>query len=87
MAPGKEIKENGEEIVMKAVKMEVERKTISVEDAGKMLGVSRQTAYKLVKEGKIPVLKLSPHKFVVPISALEKYLANAGFVDSERQVM
>ena len=58
--------------------MEVERKTISVEDAGKMLGVSRPTAYKLVKAGRLPVLRLGPHKFVVPILALEKYLANAG---------
>lgn len=58
--------------------MEIERKTISVEDAGKILGVSRPTAYALVKQGKLPVLKLGPHKFVVPISALEKYLANAG---------
>ena len=56
--------------------MEVERKTISVEDAGKILGVSRPKAYELVNQGKIPVLKLGPHKFVVPIAALEKYMAN-----------
>jgi len=56
--------------------MEIERKTISVEEAGKILGVSRPKAYELVKEGRIPVLKLGPHKFVVPVSALEKYLDN-----------
>ena len=58
--------------------MEIERKTISVEEAGQVLGVSRPKAYELVNQGIIPVLKLGPHKFVVPIAALEKYLANAG---------
>jgi excisionase family DNA binding protein len=58
--------------------MEIERKTVSVEAAGKILGVSRPTAYQLAKNGVIPVLKLSPHKWVVPMSALQKYLDNAG---------
>lgn len=58
--------------------MEMERKTISVEEAGRWLGVSRPKAYELVKKGVLPVLKLGPHKFVVPIAALNRYLENAG---------
>lgn len=56
----------------------MERKTISVEEAGRQLGVSRPKAYELVNKGIIPVLKLGPHKFVVPIPAFEKFLENAG---------
>lgn len=58
--------------------MEVERKTVSVEEAGRILGVGRVKAYELVKEGKLPCLKLGTRKFVVPLAALDKYLANAG---------
>lgn len=58
--------------------MEVERKTLTVEDAGKVIGVSRATAYELVRKGVIPAIRLGPHKIVVPIAALERYLANAG---------
>ncbi len=58
--------------------MEVERKTISVEEAGRIIGCSRPTAYQLVHKGIIPVIKLGPHKFVVPMSALEKMLESAG---------
>jgi excisionase family DNA binding protein len=58
--------------------MEIERQTISVEEAGKILGVSRPTAYQLAKKGVFPVLKLGPHKWVVPVNALRIYLENAG---------
>lgn len=58
--------------------MEVERKTISVESAGRMLGCSRPKAYELVHKGVIPVIKLGPHKFVVPMAAFLKMLENAG---------
>ncbi len=60
--------------------MEVVRKTISVEEAGKILGVSRPKAYELVNQGVIPALRLGKHKIVVPIAALDKYLENAGSV-------
>lgn len=58
--------------------MKIERQTITVEEAGIILGVSKPIAYRLVKEGKMPALKLGPHKFVVPIIALQRILENAG---------
>jgi excisionase family DNA binding protein len=58
--------------------MEMERKTVSIEAAGEILGISRPTAYKLAHDGKLPVLKLGPRKWVVPMSALEKFMENAG---------
>ena len=61
--------------------METENKTeqlaISVESAGKMLGISRATAYLLVNTGRIPALKISDRRWVVPVAALKKLLESA----------
>lgn len=58
--------------------VEVQRQTLTVEEAGRVIGVSRATAYGLVHKGLLPCLKLGPHKFVVPVAALQKYLENVG---------
>lgn len=53
---------------------EEEKLVLTVEEAGRLLGVSRPTAYLLAKNGKIPVLRLS-RRLVVPKAALEKMLS------------
>lgn len=58
--------------------MNIEKKTITVEEAGRMLGVARPKAYELARKGIIPVMKLGPHKWVVPLPAMERVLLNAG---------
>ena len=58
--------------------MEIEKKVISVEDMGKVIGCSRVKAYQLVRDGKVPCLKLGPHKIVIPLAALERFLQTAG---------
>lgn len=55
----------------------MERATYSVPEAGEILGIGRQTAYELARQGKLPVLQLG-RKLVVPKIALEKMMANAG---------
>lgn len=55
----------------------VERQTISVEEAGKVLGCSRALAYEMARQGKIPTIRLG-RKLVVPVKALEKMLEQAG---------
>lgn len=53
-----------------------ERLTVNVEEAGRMLGVSRATAYALAREGTIPTIRL--HKrLVVPKIAIERMLNGA----------
>jgi len=49
------------------------RQTISVRDAGKVLGLGANAAYRAVKAGDIPSIKLGG-KIVVPLPALEKML-------------
>jgi excisionase family DNA binding protein len=56
----------------------MERLTMTVEEAGEALGISRATAYLLAKTGDIPVIRLGERRLVVPIKALDELLASAG---------
>ena len=56
--------------------MVIEKEVLSVEEAGKFLGISKLHAYKLVREGQIPVLRLG-RRIVVPVVALRKWLETA----------
>lgn len=51
-------------------------------ETGQLLGVSRAHIYKMVKEGRLPVLKLGK-RLVVPRSALLRWLENAGTMKQE----
>jgi excisionase family DNA binding protein len=51
----------------------IECQTVSVEDAGKILGYSRNTAYEAVKSGEIPAIRIG-RKLRVPKAALERLL-------------
>ncbi len=50
---------------------------MTVEEAGLVLGISRPQAYKMVKKGIIPIIRLG-RRIVVPRPALMKMLENAG---------
>jgi excisionase family DNA binding protein len=47
--------------------------TVSVEEAGRILGCSRNSAYEAVKRGEIPVVRIGK-RLLVPKSALERML-------------
>ena len=56
-----------------------ENLTISVEEAAKMLGISRNLGYTLARQGKLPgCLKLGQKRLVVSRIAIEKLLQNCG---------
>ncbi len=52
----------------------VERKTYSVPEAGRVLGIGRNAAYQAVKNKEIESIKVGG-RIVVPIQAIEKMLA------------
>lgn len=60
-----------------AVSADVERLTLSVEEAAQLLGISRALAYELVRRGELPRLRLG-RRIVVPRRALEALVAGAG---------
>jgi excisionase family DNA binding protein len=50
-----------------------ERRTVSVEEAARMLGISRGAAYAYANTGRIPTIRLGK-RLLVPSAALEKLL-------------
>ena len=53
--------------------MAVQCRTISVEEAGEILGLSRNSAYAAAKNGELSVIRLG-RKLRVPRAAIEKML-------------
>jgi len=51
----------------------IEKLTVNVEEAGRMLGISRPTAYDRVEDGSIPSIKLG-RRILVPKIAIERML-------------
>jgi excisionase family DNA binding protein len=57
----------------------VRRRTLTVEEAGRVLGLGRSAAYAAVKRGEIPALTIG-RKLLVPVDQLERLLAGEGAV-------
>ena len=55
-----------------------ERLTMTIEEAGEALGISRATAYMLANTGRIPAIRISDRRLVVPKAALQELLESAG---------
>ena len=51
----------------------LECKVLSVEEAGKVVGLGKSAAYKAIHNGELPSIKLG-RKLVVPIAELERLL-------------
>jgi excisionase family DNA binding protein len=49
--------------------------TVSVEQAARLLGISRGLAYDLARQGKIPVVRAGQKRLLVSRVALEDFLA------------
>jgi excisionase family DNA binding protein len=54
----------------------MERQTITVEEAARLLGIGRTSAYLAVRRGDLPVLRIG-RRYVVPRVALERMLSQA----------
>ena len=54
--------------------MEEQRATVSVEEAGRILGISRGLAYELARQNKLPVIRLG-RRFLVPRKGHDDLLA------------
>lgn len=53
--------------------MELERLTLTVEEAGELLGISRALAYEMARTGRLPTLRFGK-RIVVPKKAIENML-------------
>ena len=55
----------------------MERQTLSICEAGKVLGIGRSAAYEAARTGELPTIKIG-RRLLVPIVALERRLEEAG---------
>jgi excisionase family DNA binding protein len=53
----------------------IARRTFTVEEAGQILGLGRNTAYALAKSGRLPTIRLG-RRLLVPKAALDRMLEN-----------
>ncbi len=51
----------------------MEKKTLSVPEAGKALGIGRSAAYEAVRTGQLPTIRIGK-RILVPVVALEQML-------------
>ena len=56
--------------------MNTDRLTHTVDEAGRLLGLSRNSAYALAKTGELPTIRLGK-RLLVPKAALARLLASA----------
>ncbi len=52
----------------------LERRTLNVPEAAKVLGISRNAAYEAARKGQIPTIRIGK-RILVPITALERLLS------------
>lgn len=56
---------------------EIERKTVTVEEAGKQLGIGRNAAYEAARRKEIPTIRIG-RRVLVPRAALDRLLMQQG---------
>jgi excisionase family DNA binding protein len=54
-----------------------DRPVLSIEEAGQMLGISRNLAYQAAHSGDLPTIRIG-RRLLVPKAALERMLSEAG---------
>jgi excisionase family DNA binding protein len=62
------------DVVLYRIGAKMEQLTISVPEAGRRLGIRRNTAYEAARQGQIPTIRIG-RRVVVPVAALEAMLA------------
>jgi excisionase family DNA binding protein len=57
----------------------MDKKTLSIPEAGKALGIGRSAAYEAARTGQLPTIRIGK-RLLVPIVALERLLERANSV-------
>lgn len=52
----------------------MEKLTVTVPEMAKLLGISRDTAYQLVKKDGFPAIRISVRRIIIPVSRLYEWL-------------
>lgn len=54
----------------------MERKTISVFELSKTLGISKSLAYSLIRRNEIEHIKVGEKRIIIPLTSVQKFLEN-----------
>jgi len=57
--------------------MEEQKLTVTVEEAGRLLGISRGLAYEMARTGQLQTIRCGAKRLLVPRRALERLLEGA----------
>ena len=74
MIPRKEIDRHNMSMNRTPGEYKMDKLTMSIEEAAKVLGVGRNFCYELAKTGQLPTIRLGSRRLVVPRIALERML-------------
>ena len=55
----------------------MDKKTLSIPEVGKVLGIGRSAAYEAARSGQLPTIRIG-RRILVPLVALERMLDQAG---------
>lgn len=58
----------------KALRLPIDKLAVNPSEAGRLLGVSRPTMYRLISKGKIKAKRLGKRKTLIAISELRRFL-------------
>jgi excisionase family DNA binding protein len=61
---------------MEMFEEKVQRRTLTVEEAAKELGISKASAYEAARTGELPTIRIGK-RILVPVAALERMLEGA----------
>ena len=64
------------------VQVDDTRLTLTVDEAGRLLGISRNSAFEAVRRGDIPSIRVGK-RILIPRAAFERLLAGAGGVTGD----
>jgi excisionase family DNA binding protein len=77
LSTAKDVKPGSKNVVpMPERQPDSQRQTLSVEEAGRILGISRGAAYARAEDGSIPTIRMGK-RLLVPKAALDKMLMTA----------
>lgn len=56
----------------------MEKLAYSITECAKLLSLSKSTCYALAEQGRLPTIRITEKRLIVPAKALEEWLSNGG---------
>ena len=57
----------------------MENVAFNISESAKMMGISKNTVIRLIKDGKLPAKRPTPRRIIIPLGAINEYLKGNDF--------